>query len=94
MRNMPTLEIGNYQALLRVEGSPVTVVYWLEQVVSSLYVVVMSVGIQGQQVGVTLTIPSDHQVTFRQLTEIALRHFEAQLQYVALIEERDRAVLR
>ncbi len=94
MRNMPTLTIENYQAMLQVEGSPLTVVYWLEQVVSSLYVVVMSVGIQGQQVGVTLTVPCDHQVAFRQLVELASRHFEAQMQYVALLDERDRALLR
>ncbi len=94
MRNMPTLVIENYQAVLQVEGSPSTVMYWLEQVVSSLYVVVMSVGIPGQQVGVTLTIPSSHQQAFHRLVEMASQHCEAQMHYAALMNERDRAVMQ
>jgi hypothetical protein len=95
MRNMPMLAIENYQAELQIEGSASTVVYWLEQVVSSLYVVVMSVGVQGgPQVGVTLTVPSNHQQAFHTLVEMATGHFEAQMQYAALLDERDRALLR
>jgi len=95
MRNMPILAIENYQAELQIEGSASLVVYWLEQVMSSLYVVVMGVGIHGgQQVGVTLTVPYSHQQAFHKLVEIATGHFEAQMQYAALIDERDRALLR
>ncbi len=89
MKFFPSLEVDNYQAVLHVDGTEVAT-YWLEQVISDHYFVVMMMGVQ-ERVTITLAGSLSYQCAFSKMLEIVLQHYEAQVNYATLLYERDRA---
>ncbi len=89
MKFFPSLEVDNYRAVLHVDGIEVAT-YWLEQVISDHYFVVMMMGVQ-ERVTITLAGSLSYQRAFSKMLEIALQHYEAQVNYATLLYERDRA---
>ncbi len=89
MRFFPSLAIENYQAVLRVDGSEVSV-YWLEQVMPGEYFAMMTMG--EERVTMALSGPYSRSVAFHKLLEVASQHYEAQMGYAMSLYEHDRAL--